>query len=303
MALCAGVGGLELGLSLAVPDYRCVCYVEREAYAASILVQRMEEGWLDKAPIWDDLASFRGGAWHGLVDIISAGFPCQPWSDAGKRQGLEDERWIWDDIAKIIREVAPSHVFLENVPGLLRGGPSHVLGDLASLGFDAEWGVFSATGVGAPHLRRRLFILARKVADTEGVGRGDGATEDLRKVGGEGDTPRNSGEVLAHPHSIGGGEVLPTPQRRFSDPDGGCREVEDTDFEGLQEVGQGQGDLQTTRQGGEPPGPGWWEIEPELGRVADGVADRVDRIRAIGNGVVPAVAAKAFTVLRGRLTE
>ena len=161
LALCAGIGGLELGVRLAVGStHRTVCYVEREAYAASILVQRMEEGILDQAPIWSDLSTFDGRPWRGRVDLVSAGFPCQPWSSAGKRQGTEDERWIWDEIARILRELGPRYVFLENVPGLIRGGVEHVLRTLAEGGWDAEWDLFRPEDLGAPHRRERLFCLA-----------------------------------------------------------------------------------------------------------------------------------------------
>lgn len=161
LSLCSGIGGLELGLKLALGDaYRCGVYVEREAFAAAILVERMEESALDRAPVWDDLTTFDGRPWCGSVDIVSAGFPCQPFSVAGKRKGLDDERWIWPDIARIIREVQPRLVFLENVSGLARHGLGSVLGDLAEMGFDAEWDLFSAEETGAPQERKRLFILA-----------------------------------------------------------------------------------------------------------------------------------------------
>lgn len=160
LAICAGVGGLELGLSIAVKDYRTVCYIERESFSAATLVARMEGQSLDTAPIWDDLTTFDSKQWLGKVDIISAGFPCQPWSVAGAKKGTEDDRWLWPSIARIIREVEPNLVFLENVPGLLTGGLEHVLGDLAEMGFNAEWGCISAREVGASHKRERVFILA-----------------------------------------------------------------------------------------------------------------------------------------------
>jgi DNA (cytosine-5)-methyltransferase 1 len=161
VSLCSGIGGIDLGLRLALGEsYRTVCFVERDAFAASVLVARMEDKALDLAPIWDDLYSFDGKPWRGVVDIVSAGFPCQPWSVAGKRKGIADERWLWPEIARIIGECEPSFVFLENVPGLLWHGLSVVLEDLAALGFDVEWDSFRASDVGAPHKRERLFILA-----------------------------------------------------------------------------------------------------------------------------------------------
>jgi len=163
LALFAGGGGLELGLSLALgTDYRTVAYVEREATSASVLAANMERGWLDKAPIWDDVGTFTGDVVSPLVDnidIISAGFPCQPWSVAGRRAGTADDRWLWPYIVEILGAVHPQWAFFENVPGLLRGGLGPILGDLAALGFDAEWITVRASDVGAPHRRERVFIL------------------------------------------------------------------------------------------------------------------------------------------------
>lgn len=163
LALCAGIGGLELGLRLALgTGYRAVGYVERDSFAAAVLVARMEEALLDPAPVWDDVATFDGSAWCGKVDCVSAGFPCQPASCAGKRLGPADERWIWPHVERVLRDVGPELVFLENVPPLALRGLDLVLGSLAVLGFDAEWDLFSAAAVGAPHLRERIFILAHR---------------------------------------------------------------------------------------------------------------------------------------------
>lgn len=161
LALCSGIGGLELGLKLATGGRaRAVGYVERDAYAAAVLMARMADSSLERAPIWDDLTTFDAGPWRGAVDLVAAGFPCQPWSVAGKQRGLDDHRWIWPDIARIIGECEPSLVFIENVPGILRHGLPAVLQDLAALGFDAEWGCVRASDVGAPHRRERVFVLA-----------------------------------------------------------------------------------------------------------------------------------------------
>jgi DNA (cytosine-5)-methyltransferase 1 len=165
IALCAGVGMLDEGVRLAFGhlgwDYRTVCYVEREAPAAAQLVVLMEAQLIDPAPVWDDLVSFDGRRWRRRVDCLTAGFPCQPHSVAGKRDGLTDERWIWPDIARLVGDIRPYFVLLENVPGLVStGGLNACLGDLAALGYDAEWGLLSAADVGAAHQRERLFILA-----------------------------------------------------------------------------------------------------------------------------------------------
>lgn len=163
MALCAGVGGLELGLRIALGDaYRTVCYVEREAFAAACLVARMEEEALDRAPVWDDLATFDGRPWRGLVDVVTAGYPCQPFSVAGKRRGASDPRHLWPHVARIIGECEPRLVFLENVAGHLNLGFGEVTTWLEDVGFRLKPGLFSAPEVGAPHERERLFVLAHR---------------------------------------------------------------------------------------------------------------------------------------------
>jgi len=165
IALCAGYGGLEIGLAAACEfvgwQSRVAAYVEREAYAAALIASRMEAGALDAAPIWSDLVTFDAAAWRGAVDCITAGFPCQPHSHAGKRKGTDDERWIWPDIRRIVRESGAWLVVLENVTGLLSsGGFDDVLRDLAEDGFDAEWLVLPAAAAGAAHRRERVFIVA-----------------------------------------------------------------------------------------------------------------------------------------------
>ena len=198
LALCAGVGMLDIGVLIANPGYRPVVYVERQAEEAATLVARMEpQGPLPQAPVWDDLTTFDARAWRGRVDIVTAGFPCQPFSVAGQRKGVEDERWIWGDIIRIIRDVGCEWVFLENVPGLLTTGLGHVLGDLAEAGFDAEWRCVSAASVGASHRRQRVFILAhardyrrdpkRRAPQTDDAGR---PRPGRRVEGGEPEPPR-----------------------------------------------------------------------------------------------------------------
>ncbi len=261
LAICAGVGGLELGVELAVPDYRTVCYVEREAFAAANLVAQMEHGALAPAPIWSDVGTFDGSAWRGRVDIVTAGFPCQPWSAAGKRQGTDDERWIWPDIARTIRDVGPGLVFLENVPGLVAGGGLEpVLGDLSVLGFDAEWDVFSAAEVGAPHKRERVFILGY----SERWRRDGWALESWRRSPGR-DAAGGASEDMADSSGRGRGE-RGQPSGRGGQPDGGGQAVGDAKYANDEGAGESLG---ATRGGCEifPPGPagdwsGWLDAYP-----------------------------------------
>lgn len=159
LAICAGVDGIGLGLGIAVPGYRTCCAVEREAAAAAILVARQKDGSLPPFPIWDCVTTFDGRPWRGKIQIVHAGIPCQPWSVAGKQLGTSDERWIWPDVLRIIREVEPGIVFLEEVRGFIQGGLGLVIRDLADLGYVGHYDIFSASEVGAPHKRERCFTI------------------------------------------------------------------------------------------------------------------------------------------------
>jgi site-specific DNA-cytosine methylase len=160
LSLCAGVGGLDLGVRLAEPAARTVCFVEIEAYACAILAARMAENALDPAPVWTNLRTFDGKPWRGTVDCITAGYPCQPFSVAGKQRGAEDPRHLWPDVFRVVREIRPAFCFFENVGGHLRLGFEQVHDDLRSVGYRVKAGLFTAQEVGAPHKRERLFILA-----------------------------------------------------------------------------------------------------------------------------------------------
>lgn len=159
LALFAGAGGGVLAAHLL--GWRTVCAVERDAYAAQVLVSRQNDGSLRPFPVWADVCSFDGRPWRGAVDVVSGGFPCQDISSAGKGAGLDGERsGLWAEMARIVGEVRPRHVFVENSPMLTSRGLGVVLGDLAALGFDARWRVLSAADVGAPHVRERIWIVA-----------------------------------------------------------------------------------------------------------------------------------------------
>ena len=162
VSLCAGYGGIDLGLKRAIPTLRTVAFSEIEAYACANLVAKMEAGQLDPAPIWTDLKTFPWGAFHGRVDILSGGYPCQPFSSAGKRLGTDDPRHLWPFIAAGIRLMQPRFCFFENVEGHVSLGLRAVIEELAELGYTATWGIFSASEVGAPHQRKRVFILAKR---------------------------------------------------------------------------------------------------------------------------------------------
>lgn len=159
LALFAGAGGGILGGKLL--GFRTVCAVEIDAYCASVLAARQNDGHLEPFPIWDDVRTFDGRPWRGIVDVVSGGFPCQDISSAGKRAGINGARsGLWREFARIIGEVRPAFAFIENSPHLRTRGLEVVLGDLARLGYDATWGVVGADAAGAPHLRRRIWIRA-----------------------------------------------------------------------------------------------------------------------------------------------
>jgi DNA (cytosine-5)-methyltransferase 1 len=159
LALFAGAGGGILGGHLL--GWRTVCAVEWEPYAASVLAARQNDGLLAPFPIWDDVQTFDGRPWRGCVDVVSGGFPCQDISVAGKGAGIDGARsGMWGHMARIVGEVRPRYVFVENSPALLTRGLGRVLGDLAALGYDCRWTVLGAADVGAPHQRDRFWLVA-----------------------------------------------------------------------------------------------------------------------------------------------
>ena len=272
LALCSGVGGLELGTHVAVPAARCICYVEGEAYAAAVLAARMAEGCLDDAPIWSDVKSFDGKPWRGVVDCVAGGYPCQPFSQAGKRKGADDPRHLWPHIARIVAEVGPRLCFFENVSGHLSLGFEAVADDLSAMGYAVAAGLFTASEVGATHRRQRLYIMAHAAEKSE--------------------------------QRITDGVIAEREPRLDALSTGRGRTVADYVPECFGVGSQLAGGLY-------PPGPtdsGGWERyfatagnRPVLSRVGNGVANRVDRVNAAGNGVVPLAAAYAWRVLADSL--
>ena len=166
ISLCSGYDGIGIGLKRAIPNLRTIAHCEIEAYAVANLIAKMEAGLLDACPVFTDLKQFPYRELRDKVTILSAGFPCQPFSSAGKRQATEDPRHLWPWIADGVTAMRPRYVFLENVEGIISAktadGESvlkYVLGDLEERGYSCTWGVFSASEVGAPHQRKRVFIL------------------------------------------------------------------------------------------------------------------------------------------------
>ncbi|SFP92947.1 DNA (cytosine-5)-methyltransferase 1 [Pseudomonas sp. NFPP07] len=259
LALFAGAGGGILGGHLL--GWRTVCAVERDAYAAQVLAQRQNDGAFPPFPIWSDVCSFNGRPWRGLVDVVSGGFPCQDISVAGNGDGIDGARsGLWREMARIVGEVRPRFVYVENSPLLVGRGLALVLGDLAEMGYDAEWCIVSASDCGAPHQRERCWA----VAHDNGTWQSQPTRQQQeRRLGSE-----RSSQAMAD-----------TCQARLQTP---REEPNGKDWQQIRRV----------------PAPGRrWPIEPGVGRMADGVAFRLDRIKALGNGQVPRVAATAFTIL------
>ena len=159
LALFAGAGGGILGGLL--HGWRTVAAVEIEDYPRRVLLQRQADGILPRFPVWDDICTFDGKPWRGKVDIVTGGFPCQDISSAGKGAGITGKRsGLWVEMARVIGEVRPSLALIENSPLLVSRGLDQVLCDLAEMGYNARWGVVGADDVGAPHRRKRIWILA-----------------------------------------------------------------------------------------------------------------------------------------------
>ena len=162
ISVCAGVGGLDLGVRIARPDARCVAFVERESSAAASLVASMEAGRLHPAAVWSDLRTFDAGAWRGAVDCVLSGDPCQGNSVAGKRLGAADDRWLLDRAIEVFDESGAAVFFRENVVGNLAGQIAAAVPALERLGCRVACGIFSAAEAGASHRRERFFLLAHR---------------------------------------------------------------------------------------------------------------------------------------------
>lgn len=374
ISFCSGYGGIERGLDLAGVEHRVIAYVEIEAFCVANLVAKMESGQLPPAPIFTNLKTFPAEVFRDRCDLITGGYPCQPFSAAGMRKGEDDPRHLWPFIRRHIAAIRPHRVFFENVEGHISLGLSSVIADLEEDCYRSAWGIFSAREVGAPHQRKRVFIMAdtdngqRELKDQEIRARRDSAVDGCADLA-DTDNPRQQSgcgsiqESEVRNHFRGGGKELADSASQFgqrgiaegvgsgksqkaignggafesvADPDSaGCQQghqedagqspeqsycggvqprgVSDTDNKGLERrLQRGQLDQigrqeQTIRCATECSDRGSWDghrawaLEPGLGRVVDGCADRVDRIRLLGNGVVPATAAKAWGVLNARM--
>lgn len=313
-----GYGGNALGLKRAIPGLRSVAVCERDAFVVANMVAKMEAGLMDAVPIWTDVTDFPCEPFgRGLLDLFIASYPCQGFSHAGKRLGTNDPRHLWPSCRRFIQHARPGLVWLENVEGHISLGLSTVLSDLEEDGYRAAWGIFSASEVGAPHRRKRVFILAHSKMHDRGI---------MREWGG----------------TLGPGFMGQTWPSRPGQPQHGWeppRVVENTFCIGRhggdksgQEI-RGSGATKDKTTGPDSLGEGIREsnsqTQPPVGRNADGPAagvdlaglsglsdpelaeirewmvkgtNRTDELRMCGNGVVPQTAERAFRVLYAELT-
>lgn len=267
LALFAGAGGGLLGSHLL--GWRTVCAVEIDDYARSVLLARQNDGILGPFPVWDDVTTFDARPWRGLVDVVSGGFPCTDISIARAmwgRDGINGEAsGLWREYSRIIDECQPNAVFGENSPELRQQGLSHIVRELAGRGYLCRWATIGASDLGLPHARKRLWFLATNAnfKGLEGYGRDDPEQEGWQNQDG----------------STANAAVFDCPfcgYRMEQDDRYGCPNC----------LGEGLA------------GESEWEgVPPRVTGMGNGVAARVDRLRAVGNGQVPRVAAAAFNYL------
>jgi DNA (cytosine-5)-methyltransferase 1 len=311
LSLFSGAGGGLLATKHFL-NWRTIGYVEFNNYCQQVLAQRIKDELLDFAPIFGDVRAFidQGYAdvYKGMVGVVSAGFPCQPFSVAGKKKAEDDARNMWPQTLDVIRRVRPRYCLLENVPGLLSRKHRYfetILKDLAESGYNAKWKVISAAEVGAPHKRDRLFIMAYSDSGYRGENKEVQAGGNVIKHGGEyvadakgeryrgrdskecRDEGRNLQQSEQGWGQMGGEAERCSRSRRkdmaYSNSEGleGQRQVPSGTEEKLSNTGDSR----------------WWSTEPDVGRVANGVASRVDRLKALGNGQVPGVVGTAWEIL------
>lgn len=271
LSLFSGAGGGLLGSLLL--GWEPIGYVEFNDYCQRVIAQRIADGILPNAPIFGDVRAFvsegYAASYQGMVDVLSGGFPCQPFSVAGKRAGADDPRNMWPATAECVRLIRPRYCFFENVPGLLNSGYfGTVVADLAACGYGVRWRVLSAAEVGAPHKRDRLWIVAHaQRAEWRPPSQpGQSDTDGEQRI-----------QARWHEGTDRHADVRP--------------HVAHAAHAGLE--GQRQGLFGQGR---------WWRAEPEICRVVDGYAGRVAELQAAGNAQVPAVAATAWQLLTEDLT-
>lgn len=308
ISLCTGSRGLEKGVQKVLPGLRAVAYVEIEAFILFNLVAEMEAGLVDTAPVWSNLKTFDAKPFHNKIHGITAGYPCQPFSNAGNRQGTEDPRHLWPYIREVIRTVRPIWAFFENVEGHLTMGYKEVHYSLRNMGYKVEAGLYSAAEMGAPHQRKRLFILAcsdvdelrRCLADTMckhgGLSKESGKWEN-KVATSESSENVEYANVAKIKNFQNGNEAKFTNIRSSGDL------LADTSSIRSRKGLGGGASKQFNENGSQwPARPGEPQFEWEekrttksgMGCSANGYNFRTELLRMYGNGVVEQVAQKAF---------
>lgn len=283
LSLFTGIGGGCLA-SQHLLKHRLIGYVEKNEYCQKVIRSRIEDGLLDNAPIFGDIQTFIDTGYcevyREVTDIVSAGFPCQPFSVAGKRKGAEDERNMWPATCEAIKRIKPCYAFLENVSGLTYSGYiGRILQDLAQIGYDAKWMHLSAANCGALHKRERLWIMAYP----------ENKRINWRQCGVQKIEADRTGNITYSQSKYDrqcdtGTSERQTQQSRKC----GCK------------ANMANPDSKQAKR----PTVKWeecnpWATEPKMDRVVNGVPRRMERIRALGNAQVPIVAATAFRILMG----
>ena len=333
ISFCTGYGGLELGIGRAGVDVRIICNVEIETFVQANLVAKIEEGRMADAPLWADLKTFPASIFRGKVRGIIGGYPCQPFSSAGKRKGENDPRHLWPYILKHVRTIRPLWCFFENVAGHATMGLWRVLSDLEEEGYRCAFGIFSAEEVGAPHQRKRVFILAQlpntrsphggEVQFAEGRAEEDAKEQESDRNGNQrgvgqlgnpaSERPRGGRENREGEQSEVLGAGLESDGELAHPASGQPRQSQARN--GGQDIGGGSEDTQWPARPGEEQyeweEPRVTEAQSELGGTIDGsargvdattegvdaIVNRVDRLRLLGNGVVSACAELAWRTL------
>lgn len=259
--LFSGIGGISIALENWVKP---VAYCENDRYAQSILLSRMADGLLVNAPIWDDVRTITGKMLPA-VDMVYGGFPCQDISLAGDGKGLVQgaRSGLFFEISRIIKEIRPTFVFLENVPAIRTRGLDTILLELTTLGYDCRWTIISAASIGAPHQRDRWFLLG------------------------------SNSDCFRRWKQLRGRSWANWKNKTNIKHDGFEEFMADSIGERLEETWWKKPQYDSTVDSN------WWATEPNVGRVVDGLPNRVDRIKGLGNSVVPAQAKKAFEILIG----
>ena len=285
-SLFSGVGGIDLAAEWA--GFETVFQVEIDPYCTKIL----EKHW-PEVPRWRDirdvtLDSYRERSDMGTITVISGGFPCQPFSVAGNQKGRDDDRYLWPEMRRVIREFAPRWVVAENVPGIMRIAADEVCQDLEQAGYDVGIFSFEAAAVGALHRRERIFFVANtrswRLSEQDVRSQQPGRAEAISASETISDAEHNGRITTETSRNIGTGSDNNTSRSTTTGKLEGrsdeCSLVANTTSVYGQRRFDGSGETQ-------PWGSGWWSTEPNVGRVANGVPARVDRLKSLGNAVVP----------------